>query len=1053
MVWFLLGLPYVCSNVEFKSFSTHASEHRCAVVKSSTSNQMTKKFVGRDGSFLPVSSRENLPAWRQFTPSQLLLIREHSQSALAVDPTSTFNLRPPELLFVRSVSDYIQWFSGKSVRSYKASADLETSPWIDGDCKQMRIRIRYLPALKTHLRQLAAQNGNFDHHDILNLVERLAAELMQDLPRSAMFKNFVDSESSKEVVVVSSGIEPKCFNKFLVHILLTQGKFDTEIDLFGFPTLLHSFEKAGLILDANHPTEAEANEILATYVMRDLRVLPLSTSAFSRCLKFAMDGLKYYFNTGLIEYSDVPLASLRAIRADAEEQLRLLEKSNRDKLVTILVNYNFENAPEPEILGSGEVFEFVPQLNLDLPGQSEDSKEEQMLALQKLTSTIDSFSNVGTAFVKFPLLIGPPGAGKTYLLMLAALYALSKGLRTITTALTAERAQVLGGEHLHMLFCLPVSKSSLQSVAIIAEKCLGNLVRSPRKLAHLKRIDVLVIEEIGLIPGYLFNILDVVLRRIKSTNVPFGGVLILASGDPKQLKPVDGTAIWMSPNIYTLFNVMCLQNFVRSRRDFDLQEIIKKMRKPSLAAEDVQFVVSTLSARCFPRNFVASWNDVPDEYHRVVGKNAAVADAVRVFLDHKKQTRGLQHCIITSEDETEVIGGNYKPANAKISKLLTHHLKEPAELFLYVGQILRLTYNNTSSTRNCPRFSQGQLVVAIGLPDMNLAREEQRIKVKLLPPGCRNVDRIPQDAEEFWLSRRWTIPTAVGFPRSKARRLQFPLTYYVCSTVHRLLGDSCSKLATQINPGNRTYSLWERDQLLVIISRVSSLDDVLFVGSQHDTMQAITELLNQTNVWDDRIDKIMSSVDALRDGGGILPPIKSLPSLNTSIPSQNCGFTTMFVSINFPNKYELLEAASIENALWEYNYSRLDSRNHFKPWAVAAFVCGFPGGGDQHENLEMRQHFEEQWRANIYEQHHNTETSHDAILCGQQTFADFRQRFQNASSLVFRQCCVLPTTRPEVGSPIIEPIAAEVTLPPRESQRPLPEDVEVRSCNKKRRLE
>lgn len=605
-----------------------------------------------------------------------------------------------------------------------------------------------------------------------------------------------------------------------------------------------------------------------------------------------------------------------------------------------------------------------------------------------------------------------------------------------------------------MLFCLPVNKSSLQSVAIIAEKCLGNLIRSPRKLAHLKRIDVLVVEEIGLLPGYLFNILDIVLRRIKSTDTPFGGVLILASGDPKQLKPVDGTAIWMSPNIYTLFNVICLQNFVRSRTDLDLQEIIKKMRKPSLAVEDVQFVVSRLTARCFPHNCVPSWNQVPDEYHRVVGKNSAVADAVKCFLDQKKETPGLQHCTVASQDETEKSPGSYQAANVNISKLLSRHLKEPVQLFLYVGQILRLTYNNTTPTQNRPRFSQGQLVVVTSLPDMNLPRDEQRIKVKLSPPGCRNVAAIPADSPEFLLSRRWTIPTVVGFPKSKARRLQFPLTYYVCSTVHRLLGDTCSKLATQISSGKSIYSLWERDQLLVIISRVSSLGDVLFVGSQHDTMQAITELLNQTNQWDERIDKIMSSVDALRDGGGILPAIESLPSLNTSIPSRNCGFAFMFVSVKFPNKYELGEAASLENALREYNYSRMDDSIHLRPWAVAAFVCGFPDGGDQHENIEMRQLFEEQWRGNIYLQHHNYETSQDAMLCGQQTFADFRQRHQNAASLVFKQCCVLPTRRPNVIPPTL-PVVAEVTMSPRETQRRqlLPQDVEARSPNKKRRIQ
>ncbi|KAA0200761.1 hypothetical protein HAZT_HAZT011898 [Hyalella azteca] len=734
--------------------------------------------------------------------------------------------------------------------------------------------------------------------EMSDLFQTLSAEYRRQNPvKSAFFNNFVDSSCLQEVVVVPTPIEPKCFNKFLVHLLFTQGQFETEIDLFGLPSLLHSFQMAGLIRDADAPSEDEANAILKRYVMEDLRVMPLSAQAFSRCLRLAMDGLHFYFRNRCIDYAEVPLASLRSIKIQAEKKVEKLESDTLNRLSEVLLSYNFRNSPSLAILNSGKPFDFVPEIADTLVGQSRNSIDEQKSALLKIITAINSYSRVEASFVKFPLLLGPPGAGKTYLLMLATMYALSKGLQTVTTAVTAERSQLLGGEHLHMMFCLPVSKSKLQSVGIIAENCLGNLLRSPVKLARLKRIDVFIFEEIGLIPGYLFNVIDVVLRRIKNCNYPFGGCLLIASGDAKQLKPIEGRSIFLSPNMYTLFSVMRLDYFVRSRTDFDLQEIIRRMRQPVLVEDEIASVVSKISQRCFPRNCVESWEKVPDSYHRVVGKNSAVEHAERVFVDQKRKTFGLMHCTVVAVDEIDYMSGLFQPANAFISNRLSRSVKEPYELLLYVGQVLRLTFNNTRPTRNLPRFSQGQLVIVTELPNLQLETTEQFVQVKLLPPGCRNfaTEEIAAQCPQFKLFRRHTIPTFVGGHGTKARRLQFSLAYYVCSTVHRIIGETCPKLATQISSGRKKFSLWDRDQLLVIISRVSSLDDILFVGSQQDTLLAIKELLAQTQVYDQHIDKVITSCNVLKDGGGILPPLISLPSIATCVPSRDCGFVFMLM--------------------------------------------------------------------------------------------------------------------------------------------------------------
>jgi hypothetical protein len=60
------------------------------------------------------------------------------------------------------------------------------------------------------------------------------------------------------------------------------------------------------------------------------------------------------------------------------------------------------------------------------------------------------------------------------------------------------------------------------------------------------------------------------------------------------------------------------------------------------------------------------------------------------------------------------------------------------------------------------------------------------------------------------------------------------------------------------------FNLWDRDQLLVIISCVELLDDLLFVGEAEDTLKAIEELLQKVDPWDEYIERVLGGVDTLR---------------------------------------------------------------------------------------------------------------------------------------------------------------------------------------------
>ena len=68
---------------------------------------------------------------------------------------------------------------------------------------------------------------------------------------------------------------------------------------------------------------------------------------------------------------------------------------------------------------------------------------------------------------------------------------------------------------------------------------------SKRKLALIRSMDMLVIDEVSMVRADLLDYVDEVLRRVRNPNRPFGGVQLLLIGDLQQLPPVVKEDEWM----------------------------------------------------------------------------------------------------------------------------------------------------------------------------------------------------------------------------------------------------------------------------------------------------------------------------------------------------------------------------------------------------------------------------------------------------------------------------------------------------------------------------
>lgn len=133
-------------------------------------------------------------------------------------------------------------------------------------------------------------------------------------------------------------------------------------------------------------------------------------------------------------------------------------------------------------------------------------------------------------------LTGKAGTGKTtFLRRLCS----ASSKRVVVSAPTGVAAVNAGGVTLHSLFQLPFGPYLGEQAA---QRRHDRFSRA--KLALLRAMDVLVIDEISMVRADMLDAVDAVLRRQRDPLRPFGGVQLLLIGDLRQLPPVARPDEW-----------------------------------------------------------------------------------------------------------------------------------------------------------------------------------------------------------------------------------------------------------------------------------------------------------------------------------------------------------------------------------------------------------------------------------------------------------------------------------------------------------------------------
>jgi len=156
-------------------------------------------------------------------------------------------------------------------------------------------------------------------------------------------------------------------------------------------------------------------------------------------------------------------------------------------------------------------------------------------------------------------LTGRAGTGKTTFLRSITRLTHKDTIVAAPTGIAAINAE---GVTLHSLFQLPFG-AFIPVDEFHGNQAPGFEINTPRTLqrhmkmhaakrAMIKKLELLIIDEVSMLRADLLDAIDTVLRRIRGRSAPFGGVQVLFIGDLQQLPPVVKGAEWqVLKNYYT----------------------------------------------------------------------------------------------------------------------------------------------------------------------------------------------------------------------------------------------------------------------------------------------------------------------------------------------------------------------------------------------------------------------------------------------------------------------------------------------------------------------
>ena len=363
-------------------------------------------------------------------------------------------------------------------------------------------------------------------------------------------------------------------------------------------------------------------------------------------------------NRALIEpYAGLVNDALERFRNDIILNINDFEQQENDETNAELQNdvTNNDESEDENTEDTGQLRATIPMESILLPDDEINARVRSLNQQQR--EVFDVIHKWGRDFVKnlsskvarniepfHIFLTGGGGVGKS-LLLTTIYHSLSKLLMYRGGEPTKERILVLAPT---AVAAITVNGTTIHTGLIIPTQKLFPLNSSSKQNLQKKLscVEVIMTDEISMVPSRLFRSIDARLREIFGVDRPFGGKSVLLCGDLYQLPPIFKDPIYkvdcstiqaiIGFELWRSFQMAELTEVMRQRDDIDFVDLLNQVRVGELDEEKEELLKSRFISKDSP--------DYPADTTHIFAENKLVDAYNLKMLDRPPSQKHLIYC-------------------------------------------------------------------------------------------------------------------------------------------------------------------------------------------------------------------------------------------------------------------------------------------------------------------------------------------------------------------------------------------------------------------------
>lgn len=402
-------------------------------------------------------------------------------------------------------------------------------------------------------------------------------------------------------------------------------------------------------------------------------------------------------------------------------------------------------------------------------------------------------------------LTGEPGSGKTYVINTYVEYLRNNGIEPSITASTGIAATHIGGMTIHSWSGIGIKKT-------LHKYDLDKIATTEYITKRIRRTNVLIIDEISMLPPETLTMVDAVCREVKNIDKPFGGIQTVFVGDFFQLPPIIKNDIQKStqasfiktatanfacdaPVWKEMHQIVCYLTEQYRQDDADFLSVLSAIRGDVFGDEHFKY----LEAR------KADYDSIPNYVPKLFSHNF---DVDRVNEEMLYKLPGISQTFSMASKGPDALLASIKKG-----------CLSPENLKLKIGASVMFTKNSQKDG-----WVNGTLGTIVEF-DQSSGKPIVRIK---------NGKKITVEPMEWAMEENGKI---------KARISQIPLRLAWAITVHKSQGMSLDEAVIDLS------EVFEYGQGYVALSRVRRLSGIHLLGWNKRAFQVHPEIVEKDKLF------------------------------------------------------------------------------------------------------------------------------------------------------------------------------------------------------------